>query len=88
MSTEGQPLRSFLFAPGNHARRVEKALTLDANAVILDLEDGSPRSRDQRRARWSPRRLSDRGGDRSMSGSIGLMLPAGKAAVRPARSSH
>ena len=34
-----QPLRSFLFAPGNHARRVEKALSLDADAVILDLED-------------------------------------------------
>jgi citrate lyase subunit beta/citryl-CoA lyase len=33
------PLRSFLFAPGNHARRVEKALTLPADAVILDLED-------------------------------------------------
>src|SRR5258706_230734 len=39
MSTEGQPVRSFLFAPGNHPRRVEKALTLDADAVILDLED-------------------------------------------------
>jgi citrate lyase subunit beta/citryl-CoA lyase len=33
------PYRSFLFAPGNHARRVEKALTLPADAVILDLED-------------------------------------------------
>ncbi|WPB58335.1 CoA ester lyase [Xylophilus sp. GOD-11R] len=33
------PLRSFLFAPANHARRVEKSLTLDADAVILDLED-------------------------------------------------
>lgn len=32
-------LRSLLFAPGNHARRVEKALTLGADAVILDLED-------------------------------------------------
>lgn len=32
-------LRSFLFSPGNHARRVEKALGLDADAVILDLED-------------------------------------------------
>lgn len=31
--------RSFLFAPGNVPRRVEKALTLDADAVILDLED-------------------------------------------------
>jgi citrate lyase subunit beta/citryl-CoA lyase len=31
--------RSFLFAPGNVARRVEKALALDADAVIVDLED-------------------------------------------------
>ena len=31
--------RTFLFAPGNHARRAEKALTLQADAVILDLED-------------------------------------------------
>ncbi len=31
--------RSLLFAPANHARRVEKALTLPADAVILDLED-------------------------------------------------
>jgi citrate lyase subunit beta/citryl-CoA lyase len=35
-------LRSFLFAPGNHPRRVEKALGLDADAVILDLEDACP----------------------------------------------
>jgi citrate lyase subunit beta/citryl-CoA lyase len=34
--------RSFLFAPGNHQRRVEKALSLDADAVILDLEDACP----------------------------------------------
>jgi citrate lyase subunit beta/citryl-CoA lyase len=39
MQKKPQPLRSLLFAPGNHARRVEKALTLDADAVILDLED-------------------------------------------------
>jgi citrate lyase subunit beta/citryl-CoA lyase len=31
--------RSFLFAPGNHPRRVEKAFSLGADAVILDLED-------------------------------------------------
>jgi citrate lyase subunit beta/citryl-CoA lyase len=31
--------RSFLFAPGNVARRVEKALMLEADAVIMDLED-------------------------------------------------
>ena len=39
MNGEAKALRSFLFAPGNHARRVEKALSLDADAVILDLED-------------------------------------------------
>jgi citrate lyase subunit beta / citryl-CoA lyase len=39
MNEISPPLRSLLFAPGNHARRVEKALTLDADAVILDLED-------------------------------------------------
>ena len=33
------PFRTMLFAPGNHPRRVEKALTLAADAVILDLED-------------------------------------------------
>lgn len=31
--------RTFLFAPGNHPRRVAKALALGADAVILDLED-------------------------------------------------
>ena len=34
-----QPNRSFLFAPGNHPRRVEKSFTTGADAVILDLED-------------------------------------------------
>jgi citrate lyase subunit beta/citryl-CoA lyase len=32
-------MKSLLFAPGNHARRVEKALGLAAGGVILDLED-------------------------------------------------
>ena len=31
--------RSMLFAPGNHPRRVEKALGLEVDGVILDLED-------------------------------------------------
>jgi len=39
MKPASRPLRSFLFAPGNHARRVANALSLDADAVILDLED-------------------------------------------------
>jgi citrate lyase subunit beta / citryl-CoA lyase len=36
------PLRSWLFAPGNHERRVKKALGGPAQAVILDLEDAVP----------------------------------------------
>jgi len=35
-------LRSLLFEPGNVRRRVEKAMTLPADAVILDLEDAVP----------------------------------------------
>lgn len=33
------PLRTLLFAPGNHARRVEKSFGTGTDAVILDLED-------------------------------------------------
>jgi citrate lyase subunit beta/citryl-CoA lyase len=32
-------LRTFMFAPGNHPRKVEKVFGLGADAVILDLED-------------------------------------------------
>src|ERR1700710_1182550 len=39
LRSEGRAMRSLLFAPGNHPRRVEKALTLAADGVILDLED-------------------------------------------------
>lgn len=34
-----KPLRVMLITPGNHARRVEKAFSSGADAVILDLED-------------------------------------------------
>ena len=34
-----QVLRSFLFTPGNHPRRVAKVFDVGADAVILDLED-------------------------------------------------
>ncbi len=33
------PYRSFLFAPGNHPRKVEKVFDVGADGVILDLED-------------------------------------------------
>jgi len=38
-SSHTGPFRTLLFAPGNHPRRVAKALCLKADAVILDLED-------------------------------------------------
>ena len=37
------PLRSWLFAPGNHARKVEKVFTVGADAIVLDLEDAVAR---------------------------------------------
>jgi len=36
--------RSFLFAPGNHARKVEKVFDCGADHVILDLEDAVAKS--------------------------------------------
>ena len=38
-SSHTGPFRTLLFAPGNHSRRVQKALGLSADVVILDLED-------------------------------------------------
>jgi citrate lyase subunit beta/citryl-CoA lyase len=34
-----QPLRGLLFAPGNHARRIERVGEFGADAIVLDLED-------------------------------------------------
>jgi len=34
-----QTIRSFLFTPGNHPRKIEKVFNASADAVILDLED-------------------------------------------------
>jgi citrate lyase subunit beta / citryl-CoA lyase len=44
-------LRSLLFAPGDSARKAEKALASEADAVILDLEDSvAPSAKDAARA--------------------------------------
>lgn len=37
-----KPLRTALFAPGNRPDRAEKALGLNADAVVIDLEDAVP----------------------------------------------
>ena len=36
---ETQPLRSLLFAPGNHARRLERVGDFGSDTIVLDLED-------------------------------------------------
>jgi citrate lyase subunit beta/citryl-CoA lyase len=44
------PIRSWLYAPGNNAKLLERVFTAGADAVILDLEDAVPPS-EKRRAR-------------------------------------
>lgn len=55
------PLRTLLFVPGNKVRMLDKARTLPADAVILDLEDGVPPS-EKRAARTVVRRALESGG--------------------------
>ncbi|BDG03728.1 HpcH/HpaI aldolase/citrate lyase family protein [Anaeromyxobacter oryzae] len=46
-----RPRRSVLYLPGSNARALEKARTLDADALILDLEDAvAPAAKDEARA--------------------------------------
>ncbi len=39
MSTKHRPRRSVLYLPGSNARALEKGRSLDADGLILDLED-------------------------------------------------
>jgi citrate lyase subunit beta / citryl-CoA lyase len=44
------PIRSYLYVPGSDPRRIEKALTSEADAVIIDLEDAvAPGRKDEAR---------------------------------------
>lgn len=43
----GFPRRSFLYIPGDSLRKIEKAAGLEADTLILDLEDGVARSQKQ-----------------------------------------
>ena len=44
MKIATRPHRSYLFAPGNHPRKVEKVFQVGADVVILDLEDAVARA--------------------------------------------
>lgn len=51
MPTNARPRRSMLYMPGSNARALEKAKTLPADALILDLEDSvAPDQKDTARA--------------------------------------
>jgi citrate lyase subunit beta/citryl-CoA lyase len=39
MKLQSPPIRSYLYVPGDNPHRMDKALTSEANAVVLDLED-------------------------------------------------
>lgn len=54
-----KPLRTALFAPGNKPERVEKAIGLNADAVIIDLEDAVPIS-EKEKARPLVRAMLDK----------------------------
>jgi citrate lyase subunit beta / citryl-CoA lyase len=54
------PLRSVLFVPGNKARMLDKARTLPADAIILDLEDAVPPG-EKRAARTTVRQALEAG---------------------------
>ena len=43
-------LRSWMFVPGHRQRMIDKALSLDADAIMLDIEDGvAPNEKDAAR---------------------------------------
>src|SRR5262249_38054894 len=51
MAASIRPRRSVLYMPGSNARAMEKAATLSADAVILDLEDAvAPEAKETARA--------------------------------------
>jgi citrate lyase subunit beta/citryl-CoA lyase len=50
MSTRDRPLRSVLYMPASNARALEKAKSLPADAIVLDLEDAvAPEAKDTAR---------------------------------------
>ena len=40
MEQQQRLLRSWMFVPGDRQRMIDKALTLDADAIMIDIEDG------------------------------------------------
>ena len=58
MAALTEPIRSFLFVPGNKDSWIEKSVGLEADALILDLEDSvPPEQKVQARAHRRDRKL-------------------------------
>lgn len=52
-------VRSWLYVPGHDEKKIEKATSARADVVILDLEDGTPRSQKDRARRTTARALTE-----------------------------
>lgn len=78
-----KPRRSLLFAPGSNARALEKARTLPADCVILDLEDSvAPQQKDGARSAVAQALGSNAFGGREIVVRVnGLDTPWGAADV-------
>ena len=51
MNLAGQQIRSYLYVPGDDPRRIEKALSTGADAVVIDLEDSvAPKRKEEARS--------------------------------------
>jgi len=83
---EAKPLRSALFLPASNPRAIEKARTLPADAVILDLEDAvAPEMKDSARAAAAEAFSSAGFGQRTMVLRVnGLDTPWGLADLKAA----
>jgi citrate lyase subunit beta/citryl-CoA lyase len=69
------PARSWLYVPADDARKVAKARTAGADAVILDLEDGTPADRKEIARELVARELADRPGPARYWVRIGAVEP-------------
>ena len=80
-------IRSFLFTPANVPRRVEKSLSLEADAVILDLEDSvPPQEKPPSRARVVEAAGKPRRGRRAASSTRGRLAALSCGATESSRS--
>ena len=55
MSKTPHRIRSWLFAPGDSARKIEKAIASEADQIILDLEDAvAPAAKPEQKSAAAP----------------------------------